>query len=114
MQRTTRVGRRRRTRAQRDKLLVAYQRSGLNQKDFAAQAGIGYSTLTSWLGKAAAERVASPEGGPSGFIPVPNLLATADRVAAYRFQFPGGLRVEVARGFQAEELRALLQVAQQL
>ena len=114
MQRTTRVGRRRRTRAQRDKILAAYQRSGLSQKDFAAQAGIGYSTLTSWLGKAAAEPPIPPEGGPSGFIPVPNLLATADRVAAYRFQFPGGLRVEVARGFQAEELRALLQVAQQL
>ncbi|MDE3066251.1 MAG: hypothetical protein KGJ60_01740 [Verrucomicrobiota bacterium] len=94
--------------------MAAYQRSGLTQKAFAAQAGIGYSTLTAWLGKAVAARPASPEGGPSGFIPVPNLLATADRLRAYRFQFPGGLMVEVARGFQAEELRALLQVAQQL
>jgi transposase-like protein len=81
MQRTTRVGWRRRTRAQRDTLLAAYQRSGLSQKDFAAQAGIGYSTLTSWLGKAAAGRAASLEDGPSGFIPVPNLLAPAERVA---------------------------------
>ena len=113
MQRTTRVGRRRYTAAQRDKLLVAYRHSGLTQKDFAAQADLGYSTLTSWLGKAT-ERPAHPEGGASAFIPVPNLLSTTDCVPAYRFEFPGGLRVAVARGFQAEELRALLQVAQGL
>ena len=117
MQGTTRVFRRRFTPAQRDKLLAACQRSGLTQKVFAAQADIGYSTFTAWLGKAVkavAERPVSPGGGPSGFIPVPNLLSAADPVPAYRFEFPGGLKVEVARGFQAEELRALLQVAQQL
>jgi hypothetical protein len=94
--------------------LAAYHRSGLTQKEFATQAGLGYSTLTSWLGKATAERPAHPEGDPPVFIPVPNLLVAADRVPAYRFEFPGGLKVAVARGFLAEELQALLQVAQRL
>jgi hypothetical protein len=94
--------------------LAAYRRSGLTQKEFAAQAGVGYSTLTSWLGKAAAERPVQPGGAPSVFIPVPNLLSAADGVPAYRFEFPGGLKVAVARGFLAEELQALLQVAQRL
>ena len=114
MQRTKRVRRTRCTPAQRTELLACYRQSGLTQKDFAAQAGIGYSTLTSWLGKAGTEPPIPPAGGASVFIPVPNLLSTTDRVAAYRFEFPGGLRVAVARGFQAEELRALLQVAQGL
>ena len=91
MQRLRRVCRRRCPPAQRDKILAAYRRSGLAQKEFAAQAGVGYSTLTSWLGK-----------------------AVADGVPAYRFEFPGGLKVALAQGFLAEALQALLQMAQRL
>ncbi len=36
-------------RAQRQRLLGAYHRSGLTQKAFAQRHGIGYSTLTQWL-----------------------------------------------------------------
>lgn len=108
MQRRTRVCRRH-TVAQKDKLLAAYQRSGLTQKQFAAQAGIGYSTLTLWLRKASAARKPSP----SAFVAVPNLLSSP-AAAAYRLRFSGGLSVEVASGFRNEELVALLQAVQRL
>ena len=111
MQRTTRVGRRRHTPAQREKLLATYRRSGLTQKAFAAQAGIGCSTLTSWLGKAGAPPSAGMADNPPALIRVPNLLPRAGRVAAYRLEFAGGLTVEVARGFDPEELRRLLAAA---
>jgi len=109
MQRSTRV-RRRYTPAQRDKILAAYQRSRLPQQDFAAQAGIGDSTLTLWLRKAAASKV----GGQSSFVPVPNLLSAAAAAPAYRLQFPQGHVVEVSPGFQSEELGTLLQMIQAL
>ncbi|HEX9596963.1 MAG TPA: transposase [Anaerolineales bacterium] len=106
MQRSTRV-RRRYTPAQRAKILAAYQRSQLPQKDFSAQAGIGHSTLMLWLRQAAAKDSAA-------FVPVPNLLSAASTSPAYRLQFPQGVIVEVAPGFQAEELGTLLKQVQAL
>ena len=101
---------RRHTPAQRTELLAAYRRSGLTQKRFAAQAGIGYSTLTLWLRKAAPARNLAP----SAFVPVPNLMSAAPATAAYRLQFARGITVEVASGFRPEELSSLLQVVQGL
>ena len=66
MQRPTCV-RRRHTSAQRDRILAAYRRSGLTQKKFSAQTGIGYSTLTLWLRKAATAK----KSDRSTFVPVP-------------------------------------------
>jgi len=109
MQRSTRV-QRRHTAAQRHEILTAYRRSQLTQKEFAAQAGIGWSTLTSWLRKAAP---ANPSGA-AAFVPVPNLFSAAAPRSAYRLQFPAGMIVEVATGFQAAELGALLQLVQGL
>ena len=91
--------------------MAAYHRSGLTQKDFAVQTGIGYSTLTSWLGKAGTPPSAGPVADPPALIGIPNLLPGAGRMAAYRLEFAGGLRVEVDRGFDPEELRRLLTVA---
>jgi hypothetical protein len=99
-----------RTAIQRAQILTDYRCSGLTQKAFAAQAGIGHSTLTLWLRKATAgESAVSPT-----FIPVPNLLPTPRATATYRLQFPRGLAVEVAPGFDAEELSALLEMVQRL
>ena len=109
MQRPTRVGRRH-TAAQRTELLAAYRRSGLPQKRFAAQAGIGYSTLTLWLRKTATVR----NSLKTDFVPVPNLIAAARATAAYRLQFARGITEEVASGFLPEELSSLLQVVQGL
>ena len=96
--------------AQRDKIVAAYHRSRLTQREFAAQAGIGYSTLTLWLRNATTPQAA----GRPAFVPVPNLFATAAATAVYRLQFPRGVIVEVTPGFQSVELAALLQVVQTL
>jgi transposase-like protein len=109
MQRVTPV-QRRRTPAQRAEILAAYQRSQLTQREFAAQAGIGCSTLMSWLRKAATAKPCRA----AAFVPVPNLFSAAAAAPAYRLQFPRGHVVEVASGFQFEELGALLQLVQAL
>jgi hypothetical protein len=93
------------TAAQREKILRAYGRSQLPQKEFAVQAGIGVSTLAAWLRKAAIKK----EGG-SSFVAVPNLLSAAPATPAYRLQWPGGFSLEVRPGFSAQELGALLQL----
>jgi transposase-like protein len=109
MQRPTRV-RRHHTPAQRNEILAAYQRSPLTQKEFAAHAGIGYSTLTLWLRQAATAK----NSAPAAFVPVPNLFSVAAAPSAYRIEFPQGMIVAVGSGFQAEELGALLQQVQRL
>ena len=90
--------------------MAAYRRSQLTQKAFAAQAGIGYSTLTFWIRKAATVK----KSGQAAFVPVPNLFSPAAAAPAYRLQFPRGLVVDVAAGFQSAELGALLQLVQRL
>ena len=96
--------------SQRDQIVAAYQRSVLTQREFAAQAGIGYSTLTLWLRHAATAKAAEPPA----FVPVPNLFPAAAAAPAYRLQFPRGVIVEVASGFSSTELGALLQLVQTL
>lgn len=109
MQRPTRV-RRHHTPAQRNEILAAYQRSPLPQKEFAAQAGIGCSTLAAWRRRSAATH---PTGSPA-FVPVPSLFPPAAPRPAYRIEFPRGVIVEVASGFQSEELGAVLRGVQAL
>jgi hypothetical protein len=93
---------------QRDKILRAYQRSRLTQKQFAAEVGIGLSTLQAWLRKATVNQGV----GRSGFLPVPNLLSASPAAATYRIQWPGGLSLEVRPGFADQELAVLLQALQ--
>ena len=109
MERPTRV-RRRHTPAQRDQIVAAFQRSHLTQKEFATQAGIGCSTLTLWLRKAARAK----KSGPAAWVAVPNLFSVTSPLPAYRVRFPRGVIVEVAPGFQSAELDALLQRVQTL
>ena len=109
MQRPTHVRRHHHTPAQRNEILAAYQRSPLTQKEFAAQAGIGCSTLAAWRRQA----VTTKSSGSPAFVPVPSLFPAASR-PAYRIEFPQGVIVEVASGFQAEELGALLRGVQAL
>ncbi len=109
MQRPTRV-RRRYAPAQRNEIVAAAQRSPLTRKEYAAQAGVGYSTLALWLRQAATAKNA----GPVAFVPVPNLFSAAAAAPAYRLQFPQGMIVEVSAGFRSEELGALLVLVQAL
>lgn len=94
--------------AERARILAAYRRSELTQQEYATRAGIGYSTLARWLRQAEEPTCASEKRGE--FVPVPNLLASAPPVPAYRLCWANGLNLEVARGFDAAELGRLLQL----
>jgi len=97
--------RKRHTPAQREKILGAYRRSRVSQREFCAQAGIGLSTLQLWLRKSARGAAA-----PAGFIELPPVNAAPTPGSMYRVHFRNGTVVEVGAGFGAEELRALLQL----
>jgi transposase-like protein len=94
---------------ERARILAAYHRSDLTQREFAAQAGIGYSTLTKWLQQAQADAPSpSPSTSPT-FVSVPNLFGGTTPSVSYRVRFPNGLMVELSTGFDAAELGALLE-----
>ena len=105
MQNSTYV-RKHRTPAQREKLLQNYRQSQLTQKEFAAQAGIGVSTLHAWLRKAPGR----PAAGGAAFVAVPNLFSAPPAPPSYRLLWPGGLSLEVGAGFASRDLAALLQL----
>jgi hypothetical protein len=98
------------TEGQRQSILDSYRRSRLSQREFAAEAGIGVSTLQLWLRKA----VVRQSSQPTAFVQVPNLLAQAPGPAVYRLHLPGAIDLEVGSGFRSEELASLLQVLRSL
>ena len=82
---TTAPVRQRLTPAQRDKILAAYRRSRLSQREF-------------------------PSRRESVCPQVPNLLSPVPAAAVYRLHLAGGVILEMGSGFQAQELAALLQL----
>lgn len=102
---TSSAVRKRLTPAQREKILSAYRRGKLSQREFAAQSGIGLSTLQLWLRKSA-----SPRADAGGFVELPNLLGQPPGGAVYRLHLKNGVIVEMGSGFQSEEVAALLQL----
>ena len=91
---------------QRTKILDAWRASALSDKAFAAQAGLGVSTLHAWRRQAAI----APPVPPPAFVAVPNLLAAVPAAPVYRLQWAGGLSLEVRAGFAVGELAALLRL----
>ena len=102
--------RKRPTQAQRETILRAYRRSQLTQRDFASQVGISVSALQLWLRKAAVQ----PSNQAAAFVRVPNLLGQGRGPALYRLRLSGGMDLEIASGFRAEELTSLLEVLRSL
>ena len=100
-----------RTRAEKAKIVAAYKHSGLSQRDFALQHGIAASNIQRWVGQFSASAKLAP---PGALVEVPNLLATQPRPGAYRLHFARGFQLEVARGFEMGEVRALAQLLQSL
>jgi len=100
-----------RTRVEKAKLVAAYKRSGLSQRDFALQHGIAASNIQRWVGQFPAS--AKP-AHPAALLEVPNLLASRPSPGAYRLHFPQGFQLGVARGFEIGEVRALAQLLQSL
>jgi transposase-like protein len=97
--------------AQKAELMVAYHRSGLTRKDFAALHGIAESTFQRWVAKSP---LANKPNGQAVLVEVPNLLATDRGHRQYRLHFPKGLILEIGSGFEPGELRVLAQVVQSL
>jgi len=104
------TARRHLTEGQRQSIVDSYRRGLLSQREFAAQAGIGVSTLQLWLRKFATPAV----NRPATFVEVPNLLAQAPRPASYRLHLEKGIDLEVGSGFRTEELASLLQLLRSL
>lgn len=100
-----------RTRAEKAKIVAAYKDSALSQRDFALQHGIAASNIQRWVGQFPAS--AQP-AHPAALVEVPNLVATPSRPGAYRLHFLQGLQLEVARGFEIGEVRALAQLLHSL
>lgn len=104
MQSATNRGRRR-SPAEREEILRAYRRSQLRQRTFAAQAGIGLSTLQLWLRQAE-----SKPKSVAGFVEVPNPLRPPKAAAVYRLHLGNGVMLEVSSGFASQEVAALVQL----
>jgi hypothetical protein len=100
-----------RTLAEKAKIVAAFRRSGLSQGDFAQQQRIAPSNIQRWVQQFATSGEAA---GPAALVEVPNLLASAPGPGAYRLHFAQGLQLEVARGFEMGEVRALAQLLQSL
>lgn len=100
-----------RTRAEKAKLVAAYRRSGLSQRDFALPHGIAPTNIQRWVQQFPPSAKAAH---PAALVEVPNLLASRPGPGAYRLHFPKGLLLEVAHGFEAGEVRVLAQLLQSL
>jgi transposase-like protein len=98
-----------RTRAQRQALVAAYAASGLSQRAFCAQHGIGVSTLRYWQ-KRLADAEATADGAPAPstrLVPV-QVLEESIVGTGVTLVGAGGVRIEVAASFDGATLRRVL------
>ena len=98
---------RRRSRAEADRLVSEFERSGLRRKEFCAARGLAVHTLDAWR-----RRVAQSQADEK-IVPV-EIVADRGRPASeawngqFRIVLAAGLRIEVEPGFDAAELRRLI------
>jgi len=93
--------------AERERLLAAYHESELTQHEFALRHGLSVSCLSVWLRRSQLARASAPVP----FIQLAGGLPMGSTARApYTIQFPSGLSLEVARGFNREELVQLCEV----
>lgn len=88
-------------------MLHEYRRSGLTQRAFATEAGIGLSTLHAWLRREPMDR--KEESVQFISLPGPG-VATGKAPAAYRIELPNRFVVEIPPGFCSEEVAGLVEV----
>jgi DNA-binding XRE family transcriptional regulator len=103
-------GHKRLTLEERRKVLEGYEQSDLTQKEFAAQAGIALSTLHAWRRKMPDPR----QPRAARFVEAPNLFAGPAADFCYRLRAPGGVELEIGRGFRSQEVAELLRLLRQL
>jgi hypothetical protein len=108
--------RRRRSRAEVAELVAAFERSGLNQREYCRQHRLSFSTLKRYSkGKVDGSRGLSLQGRCStpavSLIPVEvvdrAVVQEASQTALY-VELSGGLRIGVGAGFDAVTLRRLM------
>ena len=90
------------------RLLGEYERSGLTQRQFAAQAGVAYSTFTHWLRRARAGDFdpPQPEWIETLVSPVPNPANERDR---FLIELAPDLRLHLPVDVEPEAIVQLLQ-----
>ena len=92
--------------ARRREVLENYRQTHLNQRDFAAQAGISVSTLHKWL---QTSPVVAASDLPQ-FVALPNVVPRPTPGPDYRLVLPSGIALEVRTGFTARELATWLEL----
>jgi hypothetical protein len=104
-------------------ILLAYRKSGLTQRVFAREAGIGVSTLQLWLrqarlkaeGPAQAERPARDERVSLLEVDVQEFRTRiAPEKACYELRLGNGARLRLGEGFEEEAVRRLLGLLQEV
>lgn len=95
-------GRRIESAAERDRLLAAYDGSGLTQKAFAAREGIVYSTFVSWLKQRRQQRTGEASKSATVFHEV---MLSSGSMSPLEVCLPDGT---VLRGSDAHSLAALV------
>ena len=103
-------GRPHQTPVRRAEILEAYRQTALSSHQFAREHRIAASTLFRWLRQAGA----ATQSGAAALVEVPNLLGRQPPAPAYCLRFANGVSVELAPGFQPDELRALAAIVRGL
>jgi hypothetical protein len=92
------------------RLLQEYEASALTQREFAVQAGVAFSTFTYWLRKfrAGAFQDLQPK-----WIEAPALASQgpAESGADFVLEWPNGVRLHLARGFDQDDAARLMELA---
>jgi len=107
-----RRGRRRRfSPAEREHLLAEYRGGGLTQREFASRHGVSVSSLVFWLRKH--RRGLSTAVRPAWIALPASLPAVTSSQRTYAIDFRGGQRLEIAPGFERQEVEHLCQILRQ-
>ena len=107
--------RRRRSRAEVDRLVVEYEASGLTQEMFCRQQGLALATLARYRKRRQQDR--GDTGGATGWVAVELAAAKPAAVSGagsgLTVMLANGRRIEVAPSFDSRTLGELLQVLEQ-
>ena len=105
---------RRRSRAEIQELVAEYEASGLGRTAFCQQRGLSLSTLSRYRKRQEQTAGEATEGKRWLAVEVSGSAAVAggERASGLAVVLPGGRRIEIGRGFDAETLQRLLVVVE--
>ncbi len=103
----------RHTAQERQEWIRAFQQSGLSRAAFAREHSLSYSTFSLWIKKEAADLAIGVADRSWIELPASATPVSAGSAPSYRFKLPGSLCLEVDRGFESQEVQALLSIARE-